>query len=49
MKVFIFGSNGMLGNYVKTHLSQYFTIISLNRNNYDLSNLNINLMFILIE
>lgn len=42
MKVFIFGSNGMLGNYVKTYLSQYYEILVLTRNDYDLSKLNIN-------
>jgi dTDP-4-dehydrorhamnose reductase len=41
MKIFIFGSNGMLGNYVKSYLSKYYIIISLTRNDYDLSNLNI--------
>jgi dTDP-4-dehydrorhamnose reductase len=40
-KIFIFGSNGMLGNYVKTHLSQYHEICALTRNDYDLSTLNI--------
>jgi dTDP-4-dehydrorhamnose reductase len=42
MKVFIFGSNGMLGNYVKTYLSQYYEIYALTRKDYDLSELNIN-------
>jgi dTDP-4-dehydrorhamnose reductase len=41
MKIIIFGSNGMLGNYVKTHLSQYYKILALTRNDYDLSTLNI--------
>lgn len=42
MKIFIFGSNGMLGNYVKSYLSQHYEIIyNLTRNNYDLSKLNI--------
>ena len=42
MKLFIFGSNGMLGNYVKSYLSQYYEILPLTRNDYDLSKLNIN-------
>ena len=42
MKIFIFGSNGMLGNYVKSYLDKYYTIISLTRNDYDLANFNIN-------
>jgi dTDP-4-dehydrorhamnose reductase len=42
MKIFIFGSNGMLGTYVNNYLSNYFTIVPLTRVNYDLSNLNIN-------
>ena len=42
MKVFIFGSNGMLGNYVKTYLSQYYEIYPLTRNDYDLSKIKIN-------
>lgn len=44
MKIFIFGSNGMLGNYVKSYLSQYYKIFSLTRNDYDLSKLNINFL-----
>ena len=42
MKLFIFGSNGMLGNYVKSYLSRYYEILPLTRNDYDLSKLNIN-------
>lgn len=42
MKIFIFGSNGMLGNYIKSYLSQYYEICALTRNDYDLSKLNIN-------
>jgi dTDP-4-dehydrorhamnose reductase len=42
MKLFIFGSNGMLGNYVKSYLSRYYQILPLTRNDYDLSKLNIN-------
>jgi len=42
MKVFIFGSNGMLGNYVKSYLSKYHTCIPLTRKDYDLGSLTIN-------
>ena len=41
MKIFIFGSNGMLGNYVNTYLSEFYEILSLIRKDYDLSLLNI--------
>lgn len=42
MKLLIFGSNGMLGNYMKTFLSKKYEIIPLTRKDYDLSNLSIN-------
>jgi dTDP-4-dehydrorhamnose reductase len=41
MKVFIFGTTGMLGNYIKTLLSKTTKIITLTRKDYDLSNLSI--------
>lgn len=41
MKIFIFGSNGMLGGYMKTVLSKKYEIIPLTRKDYDLSNLTI--------
>lgn len=41
-KILIFGSNGMLGNYLKSYLSQSYNIISLTRNDYDLGKLSIN-------
>ena len=41
MKIFIFGSNGMLGNYVKLYLSKSYEIIALTRKDYDISNLSI--------
>jgi len=42
-KIFIFGSNGMLGNYVKKYLSSYnLIIIPITREKYDLSNISIN-------
>lgn len=40
-KIFIFGSNGMLGNYVTSHLSKTYNIIPLTRNDYDLSKLSV--------
>jgi dTDP-4-dehydrorhamnose reductase len=42
MKIFIFGSNGMLGNYMKSYLSKSHEIICLTRKDYDLSKLLIN-------
>lgn len=39
MKVFIFGSNGMLGNYVNLHLHKLFQVIILTRDDYDISKL----------
>lgn len=40
MKIIIFGSNGMLGNYVKTYLTKHhYEIICLTRDDYDLSNI----------
>ena len=41
MKIFIFGSNGMLGNYMKSYLSKTYEIIELTRNDYDLIKINI--------
>ena len=41
MKIYIFGSNGMLGNYMKSYLSTYYEVISLTRDDYDLNNLSI--------
>lgn len=38
MKVFIFGSNGMLGRYVKIYLSNFFNVIEINRDSLDASN-----------
>ena len=40
-KIFIFGSNGMLVNYIKSYLSKTCTTIPLTRNDYDLSKLSI--------
>ena len=41
MKLILFGSNGMLGNYVASYLSKSYTIIALTRKDYDLSKLSI--------
>jgi len=41
MKVYIFGSNGMLGNYMKSYLSNSYEVISITRDDYDLNNLSI--------
>jgi len=41
MKIFIFGSNGMLGNYINSYLSKSHEIVKLTRKEYDLSNLSI--------
>ena len=39
MKVFVFGANGMLGNYVSTYLNT-FKIIKITRKDYDISSSN---------
>jgi len=41
MNVYIFGSNGMLGNYMRSYLSNFYKIYSITRNDYDLNNLSI--------
>lgn len=41
MRIFIFGSNGMLGNYINLYLSKSYNIIRLTRKDYDLTNLSI--------
>jgi dTDP-4-dehydrorhamnose reductase len=41
MKIFIFGSNGMLGTYVKIYLSKYYDVVPLTRNDYDISKITI--------
>ena len=38
MKVFIFGSSGMLGNYLVKYLEKEFEVIPITRNDIDLSN-----------
>jgi dTDP-4-dehydrorhamnose reductase len=42
MKIFIFGSNGMLGSYMCSYLSKTYTVIAITRLDYDLSNVQIN-------
>ena len=39
MKIFIFGSNGMLGNYIKSYLSKSHEITCITRTDYDLNNI----------
>lgn len=41
MKILLFGSNGMLGSYVKLYLSDKLEIIPLIRKDYDIDNLSI--------
>jgi dTDP-4-dehydrorhamnose reductase len=41
MKIFIFGSNGMLGTYMCSYLSKTHTVIGFTRSDYDLSNVQI--------
>jgi len=36
MKIILFGSTGMLGNYVKKHLSQFHEIVCVDRNTFDI-------------
>ena len=48
MKIIIFGSNGMLGNYVKSYLNKH-EIIPLTRKDYDISNLTISSLTDLLE
>lgn len=37
MKIILFGSNGMLGNYLKTYLKDKYEILALTRNDLDLA------------
>tara|TARA_R110001592_G_scaffold317062_2_gene593730 strand:+ start:8634 stop:9434 length:801 start_codon:yes stop_codon:yes gene_type:complete len=39
MKIFVFGSNGMLGTYVTSYLKQFYDVIPLTRKDLELSNL----------
>lgn len=49
MKIFIFGSNGMLGNYVTSFLSKDYKIKPLTRKEYDLSKLSIDTLTTLLN
>ena len=49
MKIILFGSNGMLGNYVNSYLSKSSEIISLTRKDYDLSRLSIDTLTTLLN
>jgi dTDP-4-dehydrorhamnose reductase len=40
MKIYIFGSTGMLGRYVSTYLSQKFEVINISRKDIDVSKTN---------
>lgn len=40
MKVFVFGSNGMLGRYVSTYLKNYYEVIDVTRRDIDASDSN---------
>jgi dTDP-4-dehydrorhamnose reductase len=45
--IYLFGSNGMLGNYIKKYFKKY-NIVSYTRNDYDINMLtynNLNLFF----
>jgi dTDP-4-dehydrorhamnose reductase len=41
MKIFIFGSNGMLGTYMTSYLFKIYNVIPITRLDYDLSNIQI--------
>ena len=49
MKIIIFGSNGMLGRYLSCYLSESFDIVALQRQDYDLSNLDYSTLFQLLQ
>ena len=48
MKIFIFGSNGMLGSYITSVLSKKFNVKKFTRNDYDISNLSIDKLKLLL-
>lgn len=48
MKILLFGSNGMLGNYIKSFLYKDYKITSLTRRDYDLSKLSIDTLTTLL-
>lgn len=49
MKIFIFGSNGMLGTYVTNYLKKLYKIVELTRKDYDLSKINIDTLTTLLN
>jgi len=49
MKIYQFGSNGMLGNYMKLYLSRKYDLIPITRQDYDLENLSRNGLNELLE
>jgi dTDP-4-dehydrorhamnose reductase len=40
MKIVIFGSNGMLGNYLNKYLSSKYEVLALTRKDFDIGNIN---------
>jgi len=49
MKLYIFGANGMLGNYIQSFFSKNYQVIPLTRKDYDLSKLSINTLEKLLQ
>jgi len=49
MKIFLFGSSGMLGTYVSKYLSGKYEVININRNNIDASTANIDVLKNLLD
>ena len=49
MKIIIFGSNGMLGRYLRCYLSESFEVIPLQRQDYDLSDLQYSTLIQLLQ
>lgn len=41
MRLYIFGANGMLGNYMSSYLSRFYEITKITRKDYDISKLSI--------
>lgn len=42
MNIYIFGSNGMLGTYLTTYLKNFYNVIPLTRNNFNIAETNFN-------
>lgn len=49
MKIFIFGSNGMLGTYIADYFKKSYKIIELTRKDYNINNLSISSLTDLLE